>query len=206
MRIYCHDPIPCRIAVIPLFLIFWLVSTVQGGQLFMPENEFDLLKHCKSLTIDDFHRYVDQLGKVKAFSKLEIIYRAHFPYSWYAATVYCKVLDDEKAVAFCTSLDIDSNSWSGAFGGLISHRKTKVIGYIKQVSTSSDPIVRAECYRLCMSARWIDLFEKAKRDADSPLDLWGPGYGAGETLGRLARRYCRMCIAESVHGVVICPV
>src|SRR5262245_49385863 len=111
--------------------------------------------HAKQLKPEEFDRYVDELGRKKDFAALEALYRADFqlqpgykftPRSSYAAAVYCRNLDPERAVAFCTRLELGSSAWVAGAAGLLDHPRGQVVGYFKQVATTSDMRVRCLCY------------------------------------------------------------
>jgi hypothetical protein len=157
-----------------------------------------VVERVKALPPEKFYQYIDQLGREKDFKALEALYRADFALdptrkgfeSSYAATVYCRNLDPERAVAFCASLDLGSWAWGAALIGLRDHPRAKVIGYIKQVATSSIPHVRCSCYTLCRSASWDDLLEQARKDLTntSPHGLDGMFTA---TVGDVARDYIK---------------
>jgi hypothetical protein len=123
----------------------------------------------KALPPEKFDQYIDQPGREKDFKALEALYRADFAldptqkgyHSNYAAMVYCRNLDPERAVAFCASLDLGSSAWAAALIGLRDHPRAKVIGYIKQVATSSIPWVPGR-----------PAFALARRAAHRPADDW----------------------------------
>jgi hypothetical protein len=154
-------------------------------------NPANVVLYARGLSNKQFYPFVDKLGKKKRFKQLEAIFRARFPHSDYAATVYAREVDADKVIGFCSKFPLDSSNWYGAFWGLKSRPKNKVIGYIKQIATSSDPMVRIMCYKVCSDAGWGDLLKNAKNDRKSNFPAIGPGNRLGDTLGKIATRYIK---------------
>jgi hypothetical protein len=173
-----------------LLTLLFLIDEARAGQFTRVDKDIvDVVKHCKKLSLQEFHQFVDELGSKKQFNLLTQIYNAQLPCGWYAATVYARELDEDKVIGFCTQFDLDSDNWSAATWALSSHRKMAVIGYIKQIATSAKPYARAQCYMVCRNAGWDDLVEMAKSDVSNSYPLVGPGYAVGATLGTVAKQY-----------------
>lgn len=147
-----------------------------------------VVEHAKNLTLQELVKYVNELGDQKNYGALKAIYLARFPQCEIAARKYCEILDDNSAVAFCASLELDSLPWRAAMFGLERHPKIKVIGYVKQVATSSLPSVRWCCYEVCRVAEWDDLMQQATQDLGRNEKLRVPMLFES-TIGEVAQRY-----------------
>jgi hypothetical protein len=143
------------------------------------------IAECKKLSIDEFDKYVEELGHRRNYAALKALCKAKFGY---AITVYSQFLSDEEALRFCKSFAVGSYEWENAFWGLSFHRKEAVIGYVKDTCNTKNPWVRGSCYSLCLKAGWDDLVENAKRDFDDEA----PMMAIGVTLGTRARNYVKM--------------
>jgi hypothetical protein len=166
-----------------------LLDKAEGGE--------DVVQHCKDLSLAETYAYIDGLGKAKRFHDLAAIYNSgEVSDAPYAATVHVRELDTEKAIALFNQFRFGSPNYHGALSGLAAHPRAAVIGYFKKAASSSDPMVRAKCYRICMAENWGELVDLAKDDLDCTLPLIGGGWQPGDTLGSVAQSYLkRFCIA-----------
>ena len=106
-----------------------------------------------------------------------------------------RILTPEESVVLCTNLEIASADWMAAVSTLSVHPKERVIGYIRQVSTSQNLLVRYACYKLCKDCRWKELAKQAEVDLENRELLPLVQGGVNETLGKAAKRYLE-AIAE----------
>jgi len=148
-----------------------------------------IIEQCRGRGYDELSKVAHALGQQRDFEALKAIFNSDLPDGYCAAGEYCKLLDDEKAVWFCTQWELGSLHWEDAFYFLKDHRKEAVIGYIKQVARSSSPEARAACYNLCNAAGWPDLSNEAKKDAESKEPLYGIPW---RTLGKIASAYSEL--------------
>src|SRR5262249_50997864 len=118
----------------------------------------------KKLSESDLAKYLEELGKKRDFASLTAIYQSDIPNRGLAVGVYARYISSDKVVAFCTTFELRSWQWRAAFWQLHRHPKKKVIGYIKQIATSSLPEARFLCYEICRDKKWNDLLENALRD------------------------------------------
>jgi hypothetical protein len=160
------------------------------------------IDHIKTLSGDAFLEYIEDLGRKRDFDALESLYNTDICKgkgynSQYAATVYCRCLDPDQAVAFCARLQLGSGPWIAATLGLLDHPKEKVIGYLKQIVTSKSPSVRCYCYMYCSRQRWNDLVGQAKLDLGDHSFHGIPG-SFYSTVGDIAQAYIdRICPPKS---------
>jgi hypothetical protein len=152
------------------------------------EKKKNVVEYAKKLTTKQLFEYIEELGRKKDYVSLLAILNANFVESEIAAEKYCEILDSEKAIVFCSNLDLGSIKWRAALVGLSNHPKKKVIGYIKQIATSSIPEVRWRCYTVCGRKKWDDLVEQAKTDLGNKSRIEIPKIFES-TIGQVARRY-----------------
>lgn len=151
----------------------------------------EVLKQFEHLSLSETQDCISRLGKAKRFRDLAIIYNSDVSGGFYAVTVHVRELDPDRAIALCSRFELASGNWIAAMRGLPSHRKADVLGYIRQVCTSTDPMVRAVCYWICLNSDWGDLVDYAQEDVDATYPLIGGLWQRpGETLGSFALQYC----------------
>lgn len=186
------------IAGCSLTVLLSQVSADSEPRVMDPANA---VEHCRKLVDKDFgigksRDFIEQLGKTRQFACLKAIYEADIsaPAAMAAAEATCHYLDTPDAIMFCTQFELDSDIGSAALTGLCHHPKQKVIGYIKQLASSSNPRVRGTCYWLCQTAKWDDLVDTAKSDLNSRA-YCGPSLNMnfilGPRLGTIAEEYIR---------------
>jgi len=183
-----------RTAVIHVCLMLFsaLLAPCLGGSIVTgknPTQKQTFLKHVRSLPIGKYIHLIDQLRKQKNLRSLRWIYTSNLPNSSIAAGAYAAAIDSDKVIRFCADLELTSDNWIEAFYSLRLHPKRKVIGYIKQVATSSIPEARYMCYVVCESKAWKDLNHIALQDVKSKYRIVGAGATASETLGQAAKNY-----------------
>jgi hypothetical protein len=150
----------------------------------------DVVKYAKKLSEDELIAFIEKLGRDQRYSALEALMRANIPHGSFAATMYCQILPPENAVAFCTTLPLGSVNWHAGMWGLKNHPREKVIGYIKQIATSSIPEARWRCYDVCITRQWDDLLPLAKSDLTNKTPVAIPK-AFDATIADVARRYIR---------------
>jgi hypothetical protein len=143
----------------------------------------------RKMPFRELEAYVQRLGQQRNFQALDQIVESNVPRRWCAVWARARITPDRDIIAYCSQFDLESSEWISAFWVLSERKKTVVIGYIKQVVSSMNPVVRATCYRVCLRAGWGDLLDQAKADRDCSDPLLGPGNGAGDTVGTAARDY-----------------
>jgi hypothetical protein len=148
-----------------------------------PPTRVKSLAEVKALSLDEYDKYIEDLGAEKNYAALEELCRANLGY---AITVYVQALDDKRALRVCQRYPVGSYEWEHAFWGLSSHRKEAVIEYVKETCRTKDPWVRECCYSLCLKAGWDDLIESAKQDISNKAPS---AHAIGHTLGHAARYY-----------------
>lgn len=153
------------------------------------------VEKARGLSSKDFQKYLRELGAEKKFSELMAILESDIRDARDAAFVLAESLEPERAIAFCTSLELGGSHWLIAIGGLRTHPKEKVIGYYKQVATSQLKSVRAYCYIICEVEGWRDLVSLAKKDLADTHTVGLPGQREVLTLGMIAKKY-----VDSVSG------
>jgi hypothetical protein len=166
---------------------FWPTSA-QPGSVNESSKRKATVEYAKTLSEQKLIRYINQLGKKKDFARLKAIYNCDFPNSQLAAKTYSRILESEKAIAFCTRLEIGSINWRAAVFGLAYHPKDQVIGYLKQLATSSIAEARWCCYEVCLANKWNDLLTLAKADLNNKTKVEVVGIFES-TIGEVASKY-----------------
>jgi hypothetical protein len=156
-----------------------------------PKTVADAVKYSNTLSSREMITYAKDLADRKDFKSLRAIALADCKNSFIAARSLSEALPSTEAVAFCASLPINSMGWRGAMYGLRKHPKEQVIGYIKQLATSSLPDVRWCCYDVCQAESWDDLLENARNDLGNRARLNVPKLFVS-TIGEAANLYIEM--------------
>src|SRR5262245_12396326 len=73
------------------------------------------------LNVNDVRPFIDDLVARQRVRDLEAIAQSNAPFSWDASAGLVKVFDADKAISYCTSLELDSMNWQAAFLVLDSH-------------------------------------------------------------------------------------
>ena len=186
----------CKISLLTfngiLLLLFWLSSHSSSiiQNEFTPIQQFRIAQRGRLRRMDknELALYLDKLERANAIDELLVVLNAPY-FIPQAAGSYVRVISPEKAIVFCTQLEIGSAAWTCAFYALCEHKKMTVIGYIKQMATSVDPTCQYLCFELCHAARWNDLLDVAKLHRDNPAPIVLQASPTGETVGTAARKY-----------------
>jgi hypothetical protein len=141
----------------------------------------------------ELETYIRRLVRENDLEALECIaMRKELQGSNMAAAAYTSNADPTQAVVFCTRFEVQTGKWQNAFWGLQHQPKEKVIGYIKQIATSSDREARFLCYGICLSRGWPDLLELAKKeDKNDNTQVLVQSAGFGESVGAVVREYIK---------------
>jgi len=150
-----------------------------------------VVSHAKTLSKEALTKFLEKLAEMKDFDSLAAICQSDLPNRGLAVRVYARCISSDKVIAFCANFPLESYEWRAAFWELQRHPKKKVIGYIKQIATSSNPEVRYLCYELCDQQEWGELEEYAKKDSRNKS--WIFLNNVTETLGERASRYLDHC-------------
>lgn len=176
-----------------LLLCWWITHATDARKIETASETkqalSDVVQYCRSLTISECYTFIDQLGVKKDFSALEAIYKSSVPGSTYALTVIAMRIDSSKIVSLCAQFPIGSSNWKRVFYVMDNHPKCKVIHYIHLAAQSTDPEIRASCYRLCQKAGWDDLVLSANRDRNCQLRIFIPGSPFPDTVASVALSY-----------------
>jgi hypothetical protein len=182
-------------AILLALVVLWTASAMPGvaGPPDGKSKPEEVVAYAKKLSLVEFIEYLSALGKAKDLAALTVIYNSDSRFSSFAAGEIVGILDPEKAVAFCANLELASLKWQDAVYGLRKHPKEKVIGYLKQIATSSDREARYICYCLCQLKGWDDLVPYARRDLGDGELMALPSMAANDTLGKEALEYIESC-------------
>jgi hypothetical protein len=151
----------------------------------------EIIHRARDLSVVELAEYVHRLGKEKDLYALRVIFESNLQSRSFAACEFTRLLQPEKAVAFCASLPLDSDNWRAALVGLSFHPHKIVIGYYLQLATSSIPTVRYCCYQSCLRAGWGDLIDVARNDITDDTEITSSNGVPGQTLGKVARMYVK---------------
>lgn len=152
-----------------------------------------IVEHCKNLRPLELYVYLKELGDRNDLASLTAVSRANFPGNSMAVEQIVRILETDKVVGYCRSLEVDSPHWQQAVLVLDYHPKQAVIGYIREMATSPIPIVRYYCYRVCMRAGWDDLVNYAELDLNNTSYVgFVPNQSDDEvTICQVAQKYLR---------------
>src|SRR5262249_1246908 len=139
----------CAVAALFLF-----ISCQQTGQVNPsgPSEEARvarIVSHCRELKPVELHVYLVGLADKKDFAALTASHQDGFNLSHWGVGEMARVMESKKVVAFCKSFPEGSEKWCAAFESLHYHPKREVLGFIKSMSVSPDPVIRYYCYRVC---------------------------------------------------------
>jgi hypothetical protein len=161
-------------------------------------QEESAVEHAKKCSKAEFSKYIIELAEEKNVEALLAISKSNHPNRDRAIIRLVRLLPASDAVAFCADLEIGSLDWQAAMCGLRAHSRAHVIGYIKQIATSTNAEARYCCYENCIAKKWDDLKEQALADVHCNEKLAIKGIFAS-TISEEAQEYLANIVAWMMH-------